>query len=113
MASVQSTLMRLLRPNRVYAFAIEEMVVYVGLTSSGLKTRFDQYRRGHKGQRMSSRVNDLIINALVGGQQVRVLIATPGTSVWNGLPVNMAAGLEGGLIQTMRPAAWNILGAAQ
>jgi len=84
----------------VYAFAIEEMVVYVGLTNSGLKTRFDQYRRGHKGQRTSSRVKDLIINALVAGQQVRVLISTPGTSVWNGLPVNMAAGLEGGLIQT-------------
>jgi hypothetical protein len=41
-----------------------------------------------------------------------VLVATPGTSVWNGLPVNMAAGLEGGLIQAMRPAR-NILGLAQ
>ena len=88
------------------------MVVYVGLANSGLKTRFDQYRRGHKGQRTSSRVKGLIINALAGGQQIKVLIAMPGTSVWNGLPVNTAAGLEGGLIQTMRPA-WNILGAAQ
>src|SRR5438445_358348 len=96
----------------VYAFAIEEMVVYVGLANSGLKTRFDQYRRGHKGQRTSSRVKGLIINALAGGQQIKVLIAMPGTSVWNGLPVNTAAGLQGGLIRTRRPAAENLWAAA-
>jgi hypothetical protein len=96
----------------VYAFVIEDMVVYVGLTNSGLRTRFDQYRRGHKGQRTSARIKGQIINALSSGQQIKVMIATPGASVWNGLPVNTAAGLEGGLIQAMRPA-WNILGAAQ
>jgi len=41
----------------VYAFIVDDVVVYVGLTLSGLKTRFDQYRRGHKGQRTSSRIN--------------------------------------------------------
>jgi hypothetical protein len=33
----------------VYAFVVDDIVVYVGLTLSGLKTRFDQYRRGHEG----------------------------------------------------------------
>ncbi len=35
----------------IYAFIVDDVVVYVGLTLSSLKTRFDQYRRGHKGQR--------------------------------------------------------------
>jgi hypothetical protein len=94
----------------VYAFAIGDIAVYIGLTNSGLRTRFDQYRRGHKGQRTSARVKGLIVKALSGGEQVEILIATPPASEWNGLPVNTAAGLEGGLIQMMRPA-WNILGA--
>jgi excinuclease UvrABC nuclease subunit len=32
----------------VYAFIVDDVVVYVGLTLSGLKTRFNQYRRGNK-----------------------------------------------------------------
>jgi hypothetical protein len=35
----------------VYAFVVHDVVVYVGLTKSGLHTRFEQYRRGHKRQR--------------------------------------------------------------
>jgi hypothetical protein len=94
----------------VYAFVIGEMVVYVGLTNSGLRARFDQYRRGHKGQRTSARIKGLIIKALSEGQRIKILVATPATSDWKGLPMNTAAGLEGGLIQAMRPG-WNILGA--
>lgn len=48
----------------VYAFIVDDVVVYVGLTLSGLKTRFDQYRRGHKGQRTSSRINGRISETL-------------------------------------------------
>jgi hypothetical protein len=32
----------------VYAFVVDDVVVYVGLTKNGLHTRFEQYRRGHK-----------------------------------------------------------------
>jgi len=95
----------------VYAFVIADIVVYVGLTNSGLRTRLDQYRRGHKGQRTSARIKGLIMQALSGGERIRILIATPAASEWNGLPINTAAGLEGGLIQAMRPP-WNILGVA-
>ena len=31
----------------IYAFVVDDVVVYVGLTQSGLKTRFDQYRLRH------------------------------------------------------------------
>lgn len=95
----------------VYAFVIADIAVYVGLTNSGLRTRLDQYRRGHKGQRTSARIKGLILKALSGGERIQIFIATPAASEWNGLPINTAAGLEGGLIQAMRPP-WNILGAA-
>jgi hypothetical protein len=94
----------------VYAFIVDDIVVYVGLTLSGLKTRFDQYRRGHKGQRTSSRINGRISQTLRDGKKVKVLVATPEPQEWQELPVNTAAGLEVGLIEMIRPS-WNIRGA--
>lgn len=94
----------------VYAFIVDDVVVYVGLTLSGLKTRFDRYRRGHKGQRTSSRINGRISETLHADKRVKVLVATPEPSEWKDLPVNTAAGLEVGLIEMIRPS-WNIRGA--
>jgi len=94
----------------VYAFVVDDIVVYVGLTLSGLKTRLDQYRRGHDGQRTSSRINGRISETLREGKQVKVLVATPEPQEWQELPVNTAAGLEAGLIEMIRPS-WNIRGA--
>jgi hypothetical protein len=93
----------------VYAFVVDDIVVYVGLTLSGLKTHLDQYRRGHKGQRTSSRINGRISQTLREGKKVKVLVATPEPSEWRDLPVNTAAGLEAGLIEMIRPS-WNIRG---
>lgn len=94
----------------VYAFVLDDIVAYVGLTNNGLRTRFDQYRRGHERQRTSARINKLIGAALSSGKTVKVVIAIPEPSEWHDLPVNTAAGLEGGLIAMIRPA-WNIQGA--
>ena len=94
----------------VYAFVVDDVVVYVGLTLSSLRTRFDQYRRGHKGQRTSARINGRISQTLLDGKRVKVLVATPEPQEWQDLPVNTAAGLEAGLIQMIRPS-WNIRGA--
>jgi hypothetical protein len=66
----------------VYAFVVDDIVVYVGLTLSGLKTRLDQYRRGHKGQKTSSRINGRICQTLHDGKKVSVLVATPEPSEW-------------------------------
>lgn len=93
----------------VYAFLLDGIVVYVGLTQTGLSTRLGHYRRGHKRQRTSARVKALIGEALAAGQRVEVLVATPEPLLWNGLPVNTAAGLEAGLIRKLRPL-WNMLG---
>jgi hypothetical protein len=95
----------------VYAFVDDDVVVYVGLTQTGLKTRLDHYRRGHERQRTSARVKGLIEQALSQGKRIKILIATSASSEWQGLPVNTAAGLEVGLIQMIQPS-WNILGTA-
>lgn len=95
----------------VYAFVLGDAVAYVGLTNNGLRTRLDQYRAGHKGQKTNARVKELIVKALADGQQVKVLVATPAPLEWHGLPMITAAGLEAGLIQMIR-LAWNIMGAA-
>lgn len=93
----------------VYAFVVDDVIMYIGLTQTGLRTRMGHYRRGHARQRTSARVKKLIAAALSGGKPVKVLIATPRTRDWNGLPVNIAAGLETGLIRMIRPE-WNVLG---
>ncbi|MBX4967440.1 GIY-YIG nuclease family protein [Rhizobium binae] len=93
----------------VYSFVVDDVVMYVGLTQRGLRQRLDGYRRGHERQRTNARVKALILEALSAGKRVKVLIASPEEGSWNGLPVNMSAGLEAGLITKVQPA-WNILG---
>jgi hypothetical protein len=40
----------------VYAFIVDEAVVYVGLTNNGFHAHLEGYRRGHEGQRTNARV---------------------------------------------------------
>jgi len=90
----------------VYVFAVDGFAKYVGLTRGGLRTRLGHYVYGHRAQRTSARVKELILAALRSDHQVQVLIATPPEMEWNGLPVDGAAGLETGLIRLIRPE-WN------
>jgi hypothetical protein len=90
----------------VYAFAVNGIVHYVGLTRFGLRTRLGHYVYGHERQRTSARVKGLILDALAAGETVSVLIARPPQLEWNGLPVDGAAGLETALIRLIRPP-WN------
>jgi hypothetical protein len=90
----------------VYAFVLNDVLMYIGVTLSSLRGRMAQYRRAHPGQRTSFRVNGLIKTALDDGKSVTILIATPEPGRWSGLTVNTAAGLEVGLIQDFRPQ-WN------
>jgi hypothetical protein len=90
----------------VYAFILDDSVVYVGVSLGSLRGRMGQYRLANPKQRTSFRINGLIKIALDEGRTVGVLLATPEPSRWGELPVNTSAGLEVGLIQAMRPE-WN------
>ena len=90
----------------VYAFAVNGFVAYVGLTRGALRARLSHYIRGHEGQKTSAHIKGRILQTLRTGGIVQVLVATPPTFEWNGLPVDGAAGLETGLIRLIKPA-WN------
>ena len=83
----------------VYAFIVDESVLYVGVATIGLRNRFYSYKRPGVSQRTSLRLNKAIKSLLRNSKTVEILIASPGREDWNGLPVNSAAGLELGLIQ--------------
>ena len=93
----------------VYAFVVDETVMYVGLAQRGFRRRMGHYRRGHHRQRTSTRVKALIASALAQGKRVEVIIAVPEDMDWYGLPINTAAGLETGLIRLIKPE-WNLMG---
>lgn len=82
----------------VYAFVVDGIIRYIGLTQRGLLGRMAHYVRGHARQRTSARIKGLILRALIVGSRVEILIATPEDSTWHGLPVLTAPGLEAGLI---------------
>jgi hypothetical protein len=92
----------------VYAFVMDDHIVYVGITQRGLDKRFYGYRRGALRQRTSARVKQSICDALATGKCIKILIATPDQLEWNGLPVDTAAGLEAALIRKFKPE-WNKL----
>jgi len=69
----------------VYAFMVDGIIRYIGLTQLGLRGRMAHYVRGHARQRTSARVKGLILTALNAGSHVEVLIATPEATTWNGL----------------------------
>ena len=94
----------------VYAFAIGSEVRYVGVASRSLKQRLNFYRNAGKSQVTNIRIRQLILDELGARQEVEVLAAVPGSSEWNGLPVDMATGLEAGIIGKFR-LPWNQRGA--
>jgi len=68
----------------VYAFVVDGIIRYIGLTQRGLRGRMAHYVRGHARPRTSARVKGLILTVLNAGRRVEVLIATPEGTTWNG-----------------------------
>jgi len=90
----------------LFAFALGEEVVYIGATRRPLAARMADLRHEDLRRRASARLHRLILESLMAGQAVRVLFATPEDTLWNGLPMVVASGLEAGLIEALRPV-WN------
>lgn len=95
----------------VYAFSIDDEVVYVGLASRSLAQRIYFYGNPASSQRTNIRLNALIRTALTEGKDVEVHFACPPAFEWNGFTVSGAEGLEAGMIQTWF-LRWNVRGAA-
>jgi hypothetical protein len=98
------------KDNATYAVVVNEHVQYVGSATGGLKKRVYFYGRPGKTQRTSLRVNGLIKERLLAGDDVELIAAFPEPMAWNGLPVDVVTGLEQGLIKKYCPP-WNKRGA--
>jgi len=94
----------------VYAFVVDGVVQYIGVTNGTFHQRMYQYKRGGAGQKTNARINPMIAAELAAGRPVEIYFATPDATTWNGLPINTAAGLEEGLIARYSPP-WNVRGA--
>lgn len=93
----------------VYAFVVDDIVKYVGLTQRGLRHRLRRLNASFTQQSSLARVETLIAETLDSGKRVKVLIAAPDPLDWKGLPIDASAGLEAGLVAMMRPE-WNLRG---
>jgi len=89
----------------VYAFTVNGSVMYIGSAQRGLSARFRQYTASTT-LKTAARIRAEIIAALSAGSTVEVYALTPPQIEWQGLPVDLVAGIEEGLIRTLRPA-WN------
>ncbi len=94
----------------VYAFAVDGEVCYVGKTQKGIAKRLRPYEISKDKTRLAFRIRALIRKALKSGSEVTVLTIVSLKPIrWRGLPVNLIAGLEAGLIRELQPKTrWNI-----
>jgi hypothetical protein len=97
----------------VYALIVNDEVRYVGSAQRGLHKRFLKYNNPNNKGTVAVRLRGYLTEALKAGSEVSVFLTTPPrTMQWNGLPIDLIAGLEEGLIQELQPA-WNIRGLSQ
>lgn len=97
----------------VYAFVVDDTLMYVGLTQRCFYNRMAGYRHGKASQVTNVRIRNLIRGALQNGSKVQVLAVSPSDALqWRGLPINVAVGLEAGLIDLLKPI-WNMLNKRQ
>jgi hypothetical protein len=90
----------------VYVYAVDGIAHYVGTAHRGLHGRFRRYAIT-KSMRTSQRIRKKILCFLAAGRVVEIYTLTPPELVWQGLPVDLIAGIEEGLIRNLRPI-WNL-----
>jgi hypothetical protein len=83
----------------VYAFAMDGVVVYVGVATTALAKRLYFYAKPGPRQLTNLRLNSVIKTELKTRPFLDLYTAVPGEMEWNGLPINLSAGLELGLIK--------------
>jgi hypothetical protein len=93
----------------VYAFAVNDEVVYVGVSERNLRRRLYFYSKPGPRQKTSIRIKKLIREELAQGRSVSAYIVHPEGSEWNGINLPMDTAVEAGLIRAIQPI-WNKMG---
>jgi hypothetical protein len=94
-------------PNALYAFAVDNRLMYVGKTTQPLRKRIAGYRNPSPTQATNVRNNKNIREALGQGKRVDVYVFRDTSLLqYGGFHLNLAAGLEDDLVLTLDPP-WN------
>lgn len=95
------------RSRILYAFVVDDRAMYIGKSRRSLKQRMDNYAVCGPSQRTNFRVKDLILKELEAGRKVRIYaLADFEPLSHQGVPIDVAAGIEDELIERFRPP-WN------
>jgi hypothetical protein len=90
----------------VYAFLLNDTIVYVGVSARNLRNRINFYAKPGASMRTSIRVNELVRTALLRGDVVALAVVSPQDQSMNGMTIPMHTAVEAGLIRELRPI-WN------
>lgn len=90
----------------VYAYVVDGVAHYIGSAQKGLRSRLRHYEIA-KTMRTAHRIRHEILGLIASGHTVDVFVMIPPPLVLNDvLPIDTVAGLEEGLIRSLRPC-WN------
>lgn len=93
--------------NVLYAFASEEELLYVGRSGRSLRLRMDGYEQGGPPHSTRARNRERILAMLMVDQPIELYaLPDPGSLHYGSFRVNLAAGLQHSLIETLNPP-WN------
>ena len=93
--------------NVLYAFGCGDELLYVGRSGRSLRARMEGYERGGPPNSMRSRNRERIAAMLMIDQTIELLaLPDPGNLHYGSFRVNLAAGLQHSLTQTLSPP-WN------
>lgn len=94
----------------LYAFVQDSEVLYIGKVAGAFVRRMNGYRRPGTTQRTNLRVNPLLVQFVGTKKEVSIYHFQPPEEVrFRNIPLNIAAGLEDPLIETISPQ-WNMHG---
>jgi Uri superfamily endonuclease len=97
----------------LYAFVSDGQVLYIGKSVRALTQRLNEYMKPGPTQITNIKNHQHIRDVLREGKEVKIFVFAPPEDelVYRGVPLNLAAGLEDGLIAALQPA-WNDAGKA-
>ena len=94
----------------LYAFVSEKQILYLGKTTQELRQRMYGYQRPGRTQRTNIACNAKLLETLSAERAIEIYVfRDPDPRTHVGVPINLAAALEDGLIREFKPP-WNKAG---
>jgi len=90
--------------NALYAFCVEDQILYIGKTSKTIEKRFIGYRKPGKNQLTNIKCHNEIQLLWKKNKTVRIMVFPDQTHLhWSDFRISLTAGLEDDLIERFKP----------